>query len=514
LLKAGLPGRPTWERIFNFKIMALEIKQSLKLSQQLVMTPQLQQAIKLLQLNRMELQEVVTQEMMENPILEEVTETPEGESQSSTESSTGSDPEADQRRDEEAFLKPKPQEEQLIAGKDDFNWESYVEEFNTNSSSAPSMREINEELPSFENVLTKTTSLEDHLAWQLSMIALTPEEKKLGELVIGNLSDDGYLKANLEDLAREAQLDGEDAEEVLKIIQNFDPLGVGSRNLQECLAIQARFMVPRHPLVEQIIDQHLGELERKNYAAVSKSLGVSVEKVIEATRLILEFEPKPGRSFNEGDTQYITPDIYVYKVADEFMIVLNEDGLPKLRISPYYKNILASVQKDQNKVTKEYVQEKLRSAVWLIRSIHNRQKTIYKVTEAIVRRQRDFFEKGVQQLKPMILKDVANDIGMHESTISRVTTNKFVHTPVGIFELKYFFNSSIQAADGSDSLASEAVKEKIRQMIQKEDQKNPLSDQKIVELLRSDNIDIARRTVAKYRDMLGILSSGKRKKVF
>ncbi len=493
--------------------MALEIKQSLKLSQQLVMTPQLQQAIKLLQLNRMELQEVVTAEMMENPILEELAETPEGENQVASQTGESPDPEAEQLRDEESFIKPKAQEEQLVVGKDDFNWESYVEEFNSTSSSAPSMREINEELPSFENVLTKTTSLEDHLAWQLSMVSLTDQEKKLGELIIGNLSEDGYLNASLEDLSKESGLELEDAEEVLKIVQNFDPVGVASRNLQECLSIQAKFMNPRQPLVEQIIDHHLGDLERKNYAAISKVLGISVEKVIEATRLILEFEPKPGRSFNSNDTQYITPDIYVYKVADEFMIVLNEDGMPKLRISPYYKNILASAQKDQNKVTKEYVQDKLRSAVWLIRSIHNRQKTIYKVTEAIVRRQRDFFEKGVQQLKPMILKDVANDIGMHESTISRVTTNKFVHTPVGIFELKYFFNSSISAADGSDSLASEAVKEKIRQMIQKEDQKNPLSDQKIVELLRTENIDIARRTVAKYRDMLGILSSGKRKKI-
>jgi RNA polymerase sigma-54 factor len=492
--------------------MALEIKQSLRLSQQLVMTPQLQQAIKLLQLNRMELQEVVTQEMMENPILEELAETPEGENASPTDPVEASnDPEAQQQRDEDSFIKAK--EEPLAPKQDDFNWESYVEEFNSNSSSAPSMREINEELPSFENVLTKTTSLEAHLAWQLSMIALQEEEKKLGELIIGNLSDDGYLNANLEDLARESKMQLEDAEEVLKIIQNFDPLGVGSRNLQECLAIQAKFMVPRQPLVEQIIANHLGDLERKNYQAVSKALQIPLEKVIDATRLILEFEPKPGRSFHTSDTQYITPDIYVYKVADEFMIVLNEDGMPKLRISPYYKNILASAQRDQNKVTKEYVQEKLRSAVWLIRSIHNRQKTIYKVTEAIVRRQRDFFEKGVQQLKPMILKDVANDIGMHESTISRVTTNKFVHTPVGIFELKYFFNSSINTADGSDALASEAVKEKIRQMIQKEDQKNPLSDQKIVELLRGENIEIARRTVAKYRDMLGILSSGKRKKI-
>jgi len=493
--------------------MALEIKQSLRLSQQLVMTPQLQQAIKLLQLNRMELQEVVTQEMMENPILEELTDTPEGEDQTPATAIESPDPEAEQLRDEESFIKPKNPEEQLVAPKDDFNWESYVEEFNSTSSTAPSMREINEELPSFENVLTKTTSLEEHLAWQLSMISLTPDEKKLGELIIGNLSDDGYLNANLVDIAKESNLELEDAEEVLKIVQNFDPLGVGSRNLQECLTIQARFMVPRNSLVEQIIEHHLSDLERKNYSSIGKTIGVTTEKIIEATRLILEFEPKPGRSFHASDTQYITPDIYVYKVADEFMIVLNEDGMPKLRISPYYKNILASAQKDQNKITKEYVQDKLRSAVWLIRSIHNRQKTIYKVTEAIVKRQRDFFEKGVQQLKPMILKDVANDIGMHESTISRVTTNKFVHTPVGIFELKYFFNSSINAADGSDSLASEAVKEKIRQMIQKEDPKNPLSDQKIVELLRIENIDIARRTVAKYRDMLGILSSGKRKKI-
>lgn len=500
--------------------MALEIKQSLRLSQQLVMTPQLQQAIKLLQLNRMELQEVVTQEMMENPILEESTDMAEGEGESAAAADGSTEtvnPEAEQMRDEEAFLKPKQQEEQLAQGKDDFNWESYVEDFNSSSSSAPSMREINEELPSFENALTKTTTLEDHLAWQLSMVALTEEEKKLGELIVGNLSDDGYFNANLEDLAKETGLELEDAEEVLKIIQNFDPLGVASRNLQECLSIQAKFMNPRQPLVEQIISHHLGELEKKNYQAIAKALNTPLDRIIDATKLILEFEPKPGRSFHTSDTHYISPDIYVYKVGDEFVIVLNEDGMPKLRISPYYKTILASAQsgtdKDKNKMTKEYVQDKLRSAVWLIRSIHNRQKTIYKVTEAIVRRQRDFFEKGVQQLKPMILKDVANDIGMHESTISRVTTNKYVHTPVGIFELKYFFNSSINAADGGDSLASEAVKEKIKHMIQKEDEKNPLSDQKIVELLRSENIEIARRTVAKYRDMLGILSSGKRRKV-
>jgi RNA polymerase sigma-54 factor len=503
--------------------MAFEIKQSLRLSQNLVMTPQLQQAIKLLQLNRMELMEVVNQELVDNPVLEEAGENVDAESPAEegfTEDG-GLDPEAQQTRDEEAFTPPTTQEEPLnppASSEDDFNWESYIEESNSGPTAGTSMRETNEDLPSFENILTKTTSLEEHLMWQLSMITLSNEEKKLGQLIVGNLSDVGYLNASLEDLAKECEMELEDAEEILKMIQNFDPVGVASRDLRECLLLQAQFMKPRQPLIEKIISEHLSDLEKKNYSGIAKTLGTPLAQIEAATRLIMEFEPKPGRSFHSSDTHYITPDIYVYKVADDFVISLNEDGLPKLRISPYYKNVLLAAKNDPNKATsgsketKDYVQEKLRSAVWLIRSIHNRQKTIYKVTEAIVKRQREFFEKGVQQLKPMILKDVANDIGMHESTISRVTTNKFVHTPVGIFELKYFFNSSISSSDGSDALASEAVKEKIRQLVSKEDQRNPLSDQKIVELLQKDNIDIARRTVAKYRDMLGILSSSKRKK--
>ncbi len=502
--------------------MALEIKQGLRLSQQLVMTPQLQQAIKLLQLNRMELMEVVNQELVENPVLEELGEVPDGENGSEGDTQTedgGLDAEGQQTRDEEAFGEQKPPEEQIAApaeNVDDMNWENYIEDYNSSSMTAPSMKESLDDLPSFDAALTKTSTLEEHLMWQLSMTSLTDEEKKFGELVIGNLSDEGYFNGNFEDICREAGLELEDAEEVLKMIQNFDPLGVGSRDLRECLLLQAKFLEPRQPLVEKIISEHLTDLEKKNYATVAKVLGVQLKEVTDATRLIMEFEPKPGRNFVTGDTHYITPDIYVYKVADEFVISLNEDGLPKLRISPYYKSVLQNAKADQSKNskdTKDYVQEKLRSAVWLIRSIHNRQKTIYKVTDAIVKRQRDFFDKGVQMLKPMILKDVANDIGMHESTISRVTTNKYVHTPVGIFELKYFFNSSIQSSDGSESLASEAVKDKLRQLVSKEDPKNPLSDQKIVELLSKDNIDIARRTVAKYRDMLGILSSSKRKKV-
>jgi RNA polymerase sigma-54 factor len=494
--------------------MAFELKQSLRLSQQLVMTPQLQQAIKLLQLNRMELVELINQELVENPVLDETNESPDAEGIPETPVDASSDPEAEQKRDEEAFNKPQDAGEQLVTGgKEDFNWESYVEEFNSNQPTSPSMREINEELPAFESILTKSTTLEDHILWQISMTTFSAEEKKFATLVAGNLSDDGYLIANFEDLARESKLELEDAEEILKMIRQFDPIGVGSRTLGECLMTQALLLKPRQELMEQIIIGHLADLERRNYAAIAKALNQSMEKIVEATKLILELEPKPGRSFTSSDAQYITPDIYVVKVGTEYVITLNEDGLPKLRISPYYKNILQQKSKD-NKDTKEYVQDKLRSAMWLIKSIHNRQKTIYKVTEAIVVRQRDFFEKGVSYLKPMVLKDIAGDIGMHESTISRVTTNKYVHTPVGIFELKYFFNSSINSADGGDSVASEAVKQKIKQMIAKEDPKNPLSDQKIAELLIKENIDIARRTVAKYREMLGILSSAKRKKVF
>lgn len=488
------------------------LKLGLKLSQQLVMTPQLQQAIKLLQLNRMELAELVNNELVENPVLEEGPEQVDSQGESIETPSDASDPEAQQKRDEEAYNQNQDQKEDL-SQKDDFDWQSYLEEYNSYSSTAPSMKEVNEELPSFENTVTKTSTLEDHLKWQLSMAALADDEVRFGDLVIGNLSDDGYLKAKVEDLAGEAGLDVEDAEEVLKILQRFDPIGVCSRNLQECLLVQVENFEKRDPQLEKLLKEHMSDLERKNYGAISKALNLPLEKVHDYVRVILELEPKPGRSFQSSETHYITPDIYVYKVNNEFVIVLNEDGMPKLRISPYYRNILANMGKGENKVTKEYVQEKLRSALWLIRSIHNRQKTIYKVTEAIVNRQKDFFVKGVQFLKPMILKDVANDIGMHESTISRVTTNKYVHTPVGIFELKYFFNSSINTADGHQTLASEAVKEKIRQMVGKEDPKHPLSDQKIVELLKGDNINIARRTVAKYREMLGILSSGKRKKV-
>lgn len=498
--------------------MAIQLKQSLRLGQNLVMTPQLQQAIKLLQLNHMELAELITQELTENPILEEVAENeaPEDNVESAADGDTF-DPEIQNKTEEAAQQVEQKPEDQLLTKQDEVNWDAYLEDFNESSSSAPSMKETSDETPTYENTLTKTSSLEEHLQWQLTMLNLMENEERLGQLIIANLNDDGYFEGDLTKLAADAKIELEDAEEILKMLQNFDPIGIAARNLKECLQIQAKFLQPRQPLVERIIDEHMIELEKHNIPAIAKAVGESIEKVVEAQKIIHEFEPKPGSIFTEPETQYITPDIYINKVGTQYVIQMNDDGIPRLRVSQYYKSIVKKEMaegKDSKGQAKEYVQDKLRAAMWLIRSIQNRQKTIYKVTEAILARQRDFFEKGTRHLKPMVLKDIAADVGMHESTISRVTTNKYVHTPVGTFELKYFFNSSINASDGGDALASSAVKERIQQLITREDPKKPLSDQQLVDLLSKENIDIARRTVAKYREMLGILPSSKRKRAF
>jgi RNA polymerase sigma-54 factor len=300
--------------------------------------------------------------------------------------------------------------------------------------------------------------------------------------------------------------------EVLRVIQKFDPVGVAAKSIQECLLIQANFLNLGGTTVEKILLDHMDKLENKRYDLIAKALSVPLTEIIAAMEVITSFEPKPGRKYSDEETIYVSPDIYVFKVGDNYEIVQNEDGLPKLRINSYYRDILSSKDAMQNG-TKQYIQDKLKSAAWLIKSIHQRQRTIYKVTSSIVRFQRDFLDKGVSALKPLVLRDVAEDIQMHESTVSRVTTNKYVHTPQGIFELKFFFNSSIQCVDG-DSVSSESVKEHLRNLIKSENPAKPYSDQEIAEMLKKHNIDVARRTVAKYRETLGILPSRKRKKPY
>jgi RNA polymerase sigma-54 factor len=363
----------------------------------------------------------------------------------------------------------------------------------------------------YENLISTTQTLYDHLMWQIRNSGFNDEEQFLAGILVSYIDDDGYIKVPLEQIAEDENVNKDDLVSLLPFVQEFDPPGVGARDLKECLLIQAKHLQEDTRDFVDLINNHWKDLEKKNYEGIAKAMGRHLEEIIEMTKIIYTMDPKPGRLFLTNDTLYVTPDVYVYKVGDEYMVSLNEDGLPRLRISNFYKNVLQA--KGPNSPTQDYIQEKLRSAVWLIKSIHQRQRTIYKVTESIVKHQRDFFELGPGHIKPMILRDIANDIGMHESTVSRVTTSKYVHTPRGIFELKYFFNSGINTDDG-DSLASESVKLKIKELVSAEDVKNPLSDQKIVDLLKKDGIQIARRTVAKYRDVLKILPSSKRKKYF
>jgi RNA polymerase sigma-54 factor len=502
--------------------MSLELKQHLKMTQQLVMTPQLQQAIKLLQLSRMELVDLIRTEVNENPLLEGADEPDEEPVESGSSPAEAADLES---KPEHKEADKSNEEVKGEEGANEIDWDQYLDHYQLQGHTAPSNRGLqDEELPGYEATLTRKTDLVDHLVWQLRLSHFTEDEERVAMLIIGNLDNDGYFRmptvegeteesATRDPLVRvsfEAAVGIEFAENVLKRVQTLDPIGVAARDLRECLLLQVRHHNADTPEIVAIIERHLKHLESKNYAAISKDLKISIEEVVKAVKVISRLEPKPGRAFTGEDPQYITPDVYVHKMGDKYVTVLNDDGLSKLRISGMYR---AALKNGQAGKAKEYIQDKLRSAVWLIRSIHQRQRTIYKVTESIVKFQKDFLDKGIAHLRPLILRDVAEDIGMHESTVSRVTTNKYVHTPQGIYELKFFFNSAINRT-GGDEIASEAVKNHIRQIVAAEDPRHPHSDQKIVEILKGQGIEIARRTVAKYREVLGILPSSKRKKYF
>lgn len=483
--------------------MALEIRQQLKLSQQLVMTPQLQQAIKLLQLSRMELMDVVRSELEENPILEEGQDVPE---------------EKTLAEEEQAAVTAAEQAQEVVKevdgdrdGMADIDWKTYLESYSLGGSTADSY-EDDDDRPSYENLLTKKPSLSDHLLWQLNLSPLENRDRTIASEIIGNVDDDGYLQVTVEELAAQLACEPARVERVLGVVRDFDPPGVASRNLQECLLKQVEQLGMSGELVGIVLRDYLEELENRRYQVIARSLQVPLEEIFGVAKFISSLDPRPGSQYGQEDVHYIIPDIFVYKISDEYLVVLNDEGLPNLRINSFYRNALSGSAVLDEKAG-EYIQEKLRGALWLIKSIHQRQRTIYRVTKSIVKFQRDFFDRGVDHLKPLVLRDVAEDIEMHESTVSRVTTNKYVQTPQGLFELKYFFNSSISTTEG-DSVASESVKSKIKELIAAENTRKPHSDQKIVELLNEQGIDIARRTVTKYREMLGVGSSTQRKRLF
>jgi len=503
----------------------MKLRLDLKLSQKLIMTPQLQQAIKLLQLSRLELQQSLAQQLMENPLLEEIqAELEEGELSASGE--RGEEPQAatPMEQSEEGAGTPEEQgapEEFTASG-----WEEY---FGSDRRVGDSERysSSQDEFPSYEQTVAKAPSLEEHLLWQLSLSGLTDRSKALARLIIGNLDDDGYLRMALSEVVAGTNFTEAEAESALRDIQTFDPTGVGARDLSECLFLQlghlgrnqmgslgARPGALKGSVIESLILHHLKDLEKKQYAKIAKALNVTVEEVFQATKIIESLEPKPGRPFVNTQNYVIVPDVFVVKDEGEWIVLLNDDGLPRMRISPYYKQLMGGGQGDSPE-TKAYMDEKMRAAQWVIRSIEQRNKTIVKVVSSIVKFQEQFFEQGIQYLKPLVLKQVAEDIGMHESTISRVTANKYMYCPQGMLELKFFFNAGLQRADQpSDMHSSVSVREMIKKMVAEEDAKRPLKDEEIAARLRDQQVLIARRTVAKYRAEEHIPSASQRKRFF
>ncbi|HVS14478.1 MAG TPA: RNA polymerase factor sigma-54 [Thermoanaerobaculia bacterium] len=513
--------------------MALEQKLSLKLAQRLVMTPSLQQAIKLLQMNRLELEGVVSKELEENPVLETSEEAEE--------------------RDAEAEA-PEPEAAEEESPMDDIDIEAYFDDMldGPDYSAASGSYEQREAVP-LENTLSREPDLYDHLLWQIRMMDLAPRIRELAELIVGNLDEDGFLVASIEELrvlgatpeevdayraahpapeepapppepadagvgeGVEIEVPGYDlaeVEEALAVVQALDPPGVACRDVRESLMRQLQAAGEVDTLAYRLIADEWPRVLKRQFPAIAKDLGVSLESLEAPVERIRQLQTRPGRQFGGERTQYVEPDVMVVKVGEEYVIQLNDDGMPRLRVSRAYRRMLREMRSEGRQAeAQQFIRDKMRSAVWLIKSLDQRQRTIYKVADSIVRQQREFLDRGIDRLRPMVLRDVADDIGMHESTVSRVVSNKYIHTPRGLFPMKFFFHSGIDREYGED-ISSLTVKKKIEKMIDGEDPKKPLSDSAIMKRLNQEGINIARRTVAKYRDELGIPSSTDRKKVF
>ena len=470
------------------------------------MTPSLQQAIKLLQLSKLELQEVLNQELLENPLLEESAEEVKQEEAEAESAEAKSETEEPPKKEEAKT------EEEKKDSFDEIDYDAYFQDYIEYGYNPRGMGEEHDEFP-IENTLTRPPNLTDHLTWQLSMSDASPLVKEIGTFIIGNIDEDGYLRATNEEIASSGNFNMEDVEKAVGVIQSLDPIGVGARDLRECLLLQLQFLEIDVPYVEEIVRDHWDEFMQRKFVQISKALSIDMKTLEGIVEVIKHLDPKPGRKYSNERAIYVEPDVYVHKVGDEYVIVLNEDGMPKLRINGSYRAMLNSMDSKQDGETVNYIKDKIRSAVWLIKSLDQRQRTIYKVAESIVKHQREFLERGIDFLRPLVLRDVADDIQMHESTVSRVVSNKYMHTPRGLFLMKYFFHSGIDSDTGED-ISSLTVKKKIQSYIEAEDPRKPLSDSKIMKILNDEGINIARRTVAKYRDELNIPSSTDRKQIF
>src|SRR3954470_15411182 len=478
--------------------MAIQQKLHTKLVQKLILTPSLQQAIKLLPMSTLELADLLNQEMVENPLLEEV---PTEELQPAEQQQAEKPPDQQPADKGDAW--------------DDADYEYFFGDYLDDGYRSRTPSEV-KELPPIENTLSTAASLSDHLMWQLSLQTEDEKLKEIGGAIVGNLDDDGYLVASVEEIAAMGDWPVADVERALQHVQTFDPIGVAARDLQECLWLQIRHLGFEGTPTEKIVTEHLRLLQNHQVPEIARKLGISLDDLKEHVEIIRNLDPKPGSRYNPSQSQYVIPDVYVVKVEDQYVAALNEEGLPQLRISPVYRRLLDKTGAgggEQNDETRAYVKDKFRSALWLIKSVDQRQKTIHKVATSIINFQREFLDHGIEYLRPLVLRDVANDIGMHESTVSRVVNNKYMHTPQGVYEMKYFFHSGISSSFG-ESVSSVTIKQRIRKIIEGEDQRRPLSDSKIMNILQKEGLTLARRTIAKYREELKIPTSNQRKVLY
>ena len=477
--------------------MALESRLELRLSQKLILTPQLQQAIKLLQLPHLELSEFLSQELIENPFLEESVEEIPVEELTQEEKESVEIEEA--QEDAEAPL------EKLM----NFTVDEYFEERGYDGKDLGYFNPGTVSPPSFEQFLTRGPDLYDHLLWQLRFSNEPESIRKIGEVIIGNIDENGYLRASIEEIITGAEAQRETVEKALSLIQGFDPIGVGARNVMECLLLQLKALNLGGTLVEKIIINNMDELEKRKYPQIAQQYNLPLKDIMSAVKIIEGLEPKPGRNFSNYNTNYVVPDVFLVKTADGYQIILNDEGLPRLRVSSFYKKLIQQ-NNAVSKEDKQFLVEKLRSAVGLLKSLDQRDRTIYRVTESLLSLQKEFFDKGIKYLNPLTLRDVASVLNLHESTISRVTSSKYLSCEHGTFCFRFLFSSALQS--GMGSVSSTSVKDIIKKIVIEEDSQKPLSDQNIGEMLKKNGIIIARRTVAKYREGMGIPAQTHRRK--
>jgi len=472
---------------------------NLKIAQKQILTPGLVQMVTVLALNKLELREMINQEMVANPVLEEISEVVPSleEVQQKTEAekaiAPANGPETHSENNHDPF--------------DEVDYGSYFSDYLDPGYKSPSAEVI--EKPSFENFLSKPASLADHLEWQLSLSVCSAAIEEAATSIIGNLNEDGYLTATLEEIAQTGSHRLEDVAEALKLVQEFDPLGVAARDVRECILIQLGTLAPSETLAVQIVSEHLKELQNRQYKEIARALDRPLKAVERCVQMIRSLDPRPGQRYNNTQPRLIEPDVAIVKMDDRYQVLMNEEGVPQLRLSHQYRRLLE--QSGTSRDVRSYVRERFNSAMQLLKNIEQRKQTILRVCEAIIRRQTEFLDKGLDYLRPMMIKDVAHEVGVHPSTVSRAVANKYAYTPQGVYELRYFFSEAVQGpSGGSTSLIN--LKRIVSKMIEEEDSAKPLTDEQITQHLREKGILVTRRTVAKYREDMRIPSTHQRRK--